>query len=355
MTLCLYSPSFLMPSLTRPSTNIANQLVDNITSILWMDDPQLHDELLKRHLFRRTPPTPSTTVGGDFIAGVTGIEWDQSCDDDQKKVIIDAWHGASNMLQDTINMADKLCVDYCESDTLTKEKNAELNAKWPALRKTLSTKSTNQENILKQVAASLQDMKKNVNNIDGPKRKEMPEAERTLRLTCRRAMNGDQGAELCEGDTRAFVLPPGIGYSAGTTNGEGSQGDYRSVDSWLLNFCAPFFDNDRFPSNTALETKLINDGDKKLCNIAKLHSTATIMFHEWTHLPWTINLEAKKYDKIAVENKFDDIAALANIGWRDARQNADSWAWMAAWTRWAGFPQCDGCDLWPNFPKNPPA
>ncbi|KAI9679414.1 MAG: hypothetical protein M1817_005436 [Caeruleum heppii] len=347
-----------------------NELVDNLTSILWTDDSQLHTELLKRHLIRRTPPTPSTTVGGPMLEGVTGVEWDQSCTDEQKDVILDAWHNAREMLNAAIEIAKPICDEYCdegdgdgdddddddeeeegeegegeegegeEGEEEGKEEEGQknkrdegFNARWPALQKTLASKSSPQDKVMRHIVDSLNDIKDNVDNVDGPKRQDTEEAERTLRLTCRSMLLGADQKDTCADETRAFVMTPRTGYSSGTTNGQGSQGDYRSVDSWLLNFCDPFFDNGQFPSNTELENKL-SEGDQSLCSVGKLHSTAQVMLHKWTQLPWTLNLEAKKgSDGTAVGSDFSKIKDVAETGWNEAKSNADSWSWLIVWSR----------------------
>ncbi|MCJ1421253.1 hypothetical protein MMC32_007615 [Xylographa parallela] len=326
----------------------AIDMIGHVSDQAFADIAQnLTDLPLSNHkqIIPRTPPTGASSVGGQFVDGVRGIELDASCSVDQIKVIADAWHNANLMATEAATVSNDASDNYKRSGKNDKDRNVWLLQKWPAFVKMLSfTKTKSQAANLARTATYFKTILDNVNDDNGPKRKTIsPPGSRKLRLVCNpglQYLENSQELSVCGGGTIAVTLKPKITWGAGAGT------DYRNVESHLMVFCGPFF---KLESNTDLEKKLA-DATSDSCNIGKLRSTAEIIYHEWTHLPWTLNLGGGPKDK----TNWESIRDLNQNGYRYASKNPDNLAFCAVWTRWAGFKLCTDCDLWKNYPDLPP-
>lgn len=85
------------------------------------------------------------------------------------------------------------------------------------------------------------------------------------------------------------------------------------------------------------------------------------MFHELTHVPWTLSLPGA-FDKKATVDfiGYYDSAVYADsksgknrkADWRNMQRNADNYAWYMLYRYWNGKDGTNGCqnDVWPPPP-----
>ncbi|MCJ1422106.1 hypothetical protein MMC32_008476 [Xylographa parallela] len=150
------------------------------------------------------------------------------------------------------------------------------------------------------------------------------------------------GQDECAGGTIAFVIP--IKYVK-EMQGPGVQ---PPIGATIMNFCDPFF---KLPRMEELLSKLVSDragNQAQICNIDNLDSSAQVMLHEMTHLPWTINtnLNGKPTDRRGFMTVISYNTAQSGLQRMSTKsfgsQNADSYAWQGVYHYFNNLDLCQG-------------
>ncbi|KAH8810889.1 hypothetical protein F5884DRAFT_854262 [Xylogone sp. PMI_703] len=353
-----------------------------------LTESRMHYRTHNHNIFQRAPKKPDLETEappGTVWQGLAGSQWD----DWKKDVVVKAWRNAITLASkaavsleavapggETFKTFAASATDECEiiredPRTLTKTAQKQYNL---CYRKYLAQYSLAYGQFFGAEPRKIGDVVANFKKlVDQVEKLDAPERTDELYLTYGSSITVMGGDNQCVSGAQAVTIP-----ASATAEVQGTSVPSTAI---IIHLCDDFFSMGRLEDQLEKLNTEGNPHQATYCNLNNIDSTARVLLHEMTHLPWTLdtnrsdkvrdiigyaapgntNFDALVSNSVVVTSK--NQATITNF----VTKNADSYAMTALYDYFNNLKECQGerysgpnaanggncnADIWPNdIPK----